>query len=91
MAYYLSREDGRGVEGAADVCRAMGSNAEAVERLTRILYNHYDRKGDSPNSVMFNKLVTEWPSIQQRAQGSEQGQLSLCRGQSRVRQPRPSA
>ena len=36
MAYYLSREgeDGRGVEGAAYVCRAMGSNAE-VGRLAR--------------------------------------------------------
>ena len=79
MAYHLSREgeDGRGVEGAADVCRAMGSNAEAVERLARILYNHYDRKGDSPNSVMFNNLVTEWPNIQKRAQESEQRQLSL--------------
>ncbi len=66
MAYHLSREgeDGRGVEGAADVCRAMGSNAEAVERLARLLYNHYDWKGDSPNSVMFNNLVTEWPNIQ---------------------------
>ena len=79
MAYHLSREgeDGRGVEGAADVYRAMGSKAEAVERLARILYNHYDRKGDSPNSVMFNNLVTEWPNIQKRAQESEQGQLSL--------------
>ena len=77
VAYHLSREDGRGVEGAADVYRAMSSNAEAVERLARIFYNYYDRKGDSPNSVMFNNLVTEWPNIQKRAQESEQRQLSL--------------
>ena len=32
MAYHLSREDGLGTEGAADVYRAMGSNAESVER-----------------------------------------------------------
>ena len=68
MAYHLSREDGHGTEGAADIYRAMGSNAESVERLARILYNHYDRKGDSRNSVLFNNLVTEWPGIQAQAQ-----------------------
>ena len=70
MAYHLTLEgqDGGGVEGAADVYRAMSGNAESVERLARILYNHYDRKGDSRNSVMFNNLVTEWPQIQAKAQ-----------------------
>ncbi len=77
MAYHLdtNREDGGGVEGAAVVARAMGSNAESVERLARILYNHYDRKGDSRNSVMFNNLVTEWPNIQARAQAPEDPRL----------------
>ena len=77
MAYHLdtNREDGGGVEGAAAVARAMGSDAESVERLARILYNHYDRKGDSRNSVMFNNLVTEWPNIQDRAQGPEEPKL----------------
>ncbi len=77
MTYHLdtNREDGGGVEGAATVARAMGSNAESVERLARILYNHYDRKGDSRNSVMFNNLVTEWPNIQARAQGPEEPTL----------------
>ena len=61
IAYHLALEGqgGSGTEGATEVYRAMGSNAESVERLARILYNHYDRKGDSRNSVMFNNLVTE--------------------------------
>ena len=75
IAYHLSREDGRGTDGAAEVYRVMGSNAESVERLARILYNHYDRRGDSRNSVIFNNLVTEWPQIQAKAQETEQGRM----------------
>ena len=77
MAYHLSREDGRGTEGAAGVARAMGSNAESVERLARILYNHYDRKGDSRNSVMFNNLVTEWTRIQTQAQAPGEPRMAI--------------
>ena len=77
MTYDLdpNREDGAGIDGAATIARAMGSNVETVERLARILYNHYDHKGDSRNSVKFNNLVTEWPQILQRAQ--EPGQERL--------------
>ena len=66
MAYHLNREDGKGIEGAASVGREMGSNVESVERLARILYNHYDRKGDSQNAVIFNNLVTEWQRIREK-------------------------
>ena len=72
MAYHLNREDGRGVEGAAEVAREMGSNAESVERLARILYNHYDRQGDSQNAVIFNNLVTEWQRIREQMSNNEQ-------------------
>ena len=77
IAYHLDpgREDGGGVDGAAGVVRRMGGNAESVERLARILYNHYDRKGDSRRSVMFNNLVTEWQNIVSAAQATPQGQL----------------
>ena len=77
MAYHLdtTREDGGGTDGAAVVVRAMGSNAESVERLARLLYNHYDRRGESRNSVMFNNLVTEWTNIVTKAQATEQGRL----------------
>ena len=72
MAYHLNREEGRGIEGAADVGREMKSNVESVERLARILYNHYDRKGDSQNAVIFNNLVTEWQRIREKMGDGEQ-------------------
>ena len=73
MAYHLNREDGQGNGGAADVARTMGSNAESVERLARVLYNYYDGKDDSSNAVIFNNLVTSWPDISVKAaQGAVQ-------------------
>ena len=72
MAYHLNREDGKGIEGAAHIGREMGSNVESVERLARILYNHYDRKGDSQNAVVFNNLVTEWQRIREKMGDDEQ-------------------
>ena len=72
MAYHLNREDGEGIEGAAHIGREMGSNVESVERLARILYNHYDRKGDSQNAVIFNNLVTEWQRIREKMSDDEQ-------------------
>ena len=72
MAYHLSREDGKGVSGAAAVGREMDGNVESVERLARILYNHYDRKGVSQNAVIFNNLVTEWGNIRSAMENEEQ-------------------
>lgn len=72
MAYHLNREDGEGIVGAASVGREMGSNVESVERLGRILYNHYDRQGDSQNAVIFNNLVTEWQHIREKMRGDQQ-------------------
>ena len=72
MAYHLNRENGEGIAGAAHVGREMGSNVESVERLARILYNHYDRKGDSQNAVIFNNLVTEWQRIREKMGDDEQ-------------------
>ena len=66
MAYHLNREYGEGVAGAANVARqmsGMGADVESVERLARILYDHYDRKNDSPNAVIFNNLATSWQDI----------------------------
>ena len=78
MAYHLNREGGDGIKGAAHVARAMGSKADSVERLARILYNHYDRKDDSQNALIFNNLVTAWQDILSaisRTKENEQGQL----------------
>ena len=63
MAYHLGREDGEGIKGAAQVARYMRTNPDSVERLARILYNHYDRADDPANAVIFNNLVTSWNDI----------------------------
>ena len=73
MAYhFFEREQGRTVNGAAQVARAMRGNVDSVERLARILYNHFDRKNDSPNAVAFNSLVTSWDSVIAAAQAERQ-------------------
>ena len=77
MAYHLNREDGRGIEGAGMVARAMDGNVESIERLARILYGHYDRKGDSQNAVIFNNLVTSWQDIIREMQNEGQGTLGI--------------
>ena len=66
MAYHLNYEDGEDVTGAARVAQNMHRTLDSVERLARILYNHYDHKGDSQNAVIFNTLVTEWQNIRHR-------------------------
>ena len=76
MAWNLDHEDGS-IQGAADIGRRMGSNAESVERLARILYNHFDRTRDSRRAVMFNNLVTSWDDIQAEMSKPPQGQLNL--------------
>ena len=77
MAWHLWHERGAGTAGAAAVARGMGSGAAAAERLARILYEHFDRKGDSANAVRCNGLVTAWPEIEQARLGAEQAGLGL--------------
>ncbi len=76
MAYhFFERERGRTVEGAAQVAGAMRGGVDSVERLARILYNHFDRRNDSANAVAFNSLVTSWNAVIVKAQKEEQGGL----------------
>ncbi len=65
MAYHMdpNREDGDAMRGAANVARALGSDAESVERLARILYQRYDTGNDASHAALFNNLVTSWPQI----------------------------
>ena len=77
MAYHMNREDGGGIPDAAQVARAMDGNVESIERLARILYGHYDRKGDSQNAVIFNNLVTSWQDIIKEMQNEGQGTLGI--------------
>ena len=76
MAWNLDHEAGS-IQGAADVARRMGSDADSVERLARILYNHFDRIRDSRRAVLFNNLVTSWDDIQAEMSKPPQGQMVL--------------
>lgn len=77
IAYHLGREGegGEGIAGGGRIARQMGGDADSVERLARILYNYYDRKGESNNAVIFNNLVTSWQEIVQRAQAPVQTEM----------------
>ena len=76
MAWHFDHEDGT-LSGAADIGRGMGSDVESVERLARILYNHFDRINDSRRAVLFNNLVTSWDDIQNEMSKTPQGQMDL--------------
>ena len=76
MAWHFDHTDGS-TQGAADVARRMGSSAESVERLARVLYNHFDRIRDSRRAVLFNNLVTSWDAIQVEMSKPPQGQMTL--------------
>ena len=85
MAYHMQQGDEYdGEEGAAKVLndildRRIPVDADAIERLARILYNHFDGK-DTPHAVIFNRLVVSWQTIASKAQElreGSQGQLML--------------
>lgn len=76
MAWHFDHEEGS-VLGAAEIARSMSSEAESVERLARVLYNHYDRIRDSRRAVLFNTLVTSWAQIQTEMSAPPQGQMEL--------------
>ena len=76
IAWHFDNEQGS-IQGAADIARRMGSGAESVERLARILYNHFDRIQDSRRAVLFNNLVTSWNDIQAEMSKTPQGQMEL--------------
>lgn len=77
MAYHMdpNREDGDTVRGAGAIARAMGSDADSVERLARILYQRYDTQSDSPRAALFNNLVTSWEQIIEESLKEEPGRL----------------
>ena len=66
MAFHMNFEYGRGVEGAANVGEAIRDKLDSVERMARLLYNHYDHNGDTENAVIFNNLVVAWRDIEMK-------------------------
>ena len=84
MVYHLDpgNEEGRGIEGAAEVGTAMQNNSTSdpvtsVERLARILYSHYDRQADAEKAFLFNTLVTSWDAIEENMRDPQQGEFDL--------------
>ncbi len=68
MAYHMQTgEERQGVTGCADVARHAGDRLDSVERLARILYDHYNNHHDSSRAVAFNNVVTAWPEIIQES------------------------
>ncbi len=78
MAYQMQTgEDRRGVAGCVDVARHLGDRLDSVERLARILYDHYNTHNDSPRAVAFNNVVTAWPEIIQKIGQPQAWQLAI--------------
>ena len=76
MAYQMQTgEDRRGVAGCVQVARRTGDRLDSVERLARILYDHYNSRDDSRRAVAFNNVVTAWPEITQEMTRVEPGRL----------------
>ena len=78
MAYHLdtSNEDGEGIPGCGEIGRLMAGNIDSIERLARILYNHYDNLNQPGDAYIYNQLVSEWQNILDASQSPEQGQLN---------------
>ena len=81
IAWHMSHEDGRTVQGAADALSRMSADIDSAERLARALYNHYDKTADSRRAAMFNDIVTNWQDIMAAMrQRAEETQAQLMDG-----------
>ena len=80
IMFHLNLKGGKTIEGAAEVAEAMHNNPDccplsSVERLARLLYNHYDRQNQSKNAVYFNNLVTSWDKIMSEMEDPKQHEM----------------
>ncbi len=75
MAYHMDGEDGDGIEGCAEVYPMMGSRAESVARMARIMYQYHDARGEARKALPYNSVVEAWLDIQLQANQDEQGAL----------------
>ena len=73
MAYHLDtgNEEGEGIPGCGKVGRLLAGNIDSIERLARILYNHYDNLNQPRNAYIYNQLVSEWQNILNATQSPE--------------------
>ena len=68
MAWQLRPgESAQGIDGCIPAAQQAAGRMEDIERLARILYDIYDRRGSSAAAVAFNSVVVSWPEITRRA------------------------
>ena len=72
IAWHFDDELGRGIEGAGNIIRDMTGKADQVERLARILFNHYDRKFRPSDARVFNDIAGAWPGILEQSRYGRQ-------------------
>ncbi len=56
-------EDRRGVDGCVAIAQHVITQLDNIEGLARILYDIYDKYGDSARAVAFNNVVVSWNDI----------------------------
>ena len=72
MVWHLSgSERSGGISGCTAVARAM-RDYESAKRLARVLYAHYEDRGDAESAANYNNLVTQWQYISQSMGAPEQ-------------------
>lgn len=72
MVWHLSGEErSGGISGCTAIARAM-RDYESAKRLARVLYAHYESRGDAESAAHYNNLVTQWQYISQSMRAPEQ-------------------
>ena len=72
MVWHLSGvEKSGGISGCTTVARSM-RDYESAKRLARVLYAHYNARGDAETASDYNNLVTQWQYISQSIGSPEQ-------------------
>ena len=72
MVWHLSGvERSGGISACTTVARAM-RDYESAKRLARILYAHYEARGDAESAADYNNLATQWQYISQSMGAPEQ-------------------
>ena len=72
IAWHFDDELGRGIEGAGNIIRDMTGKADQVERLARILFDHYDRKFKPSDASVYNDIADSWPGILEQSRYGRQ-------------------
>lgn len=78
MAFHIGDQRGQGIRGCAEVAGAMGTRAQKVQRLARVLFERFKVKDDSDDILVYDDILREWGEIQnqsERYRSVQQGHL----------------